>query len=53
LGPVDRLSRPLEGCLTCLCLPARPDCRALRSVQTLLEALAPRLRAALQVSSPG
>ncbi|WP_046270925.1 LysR family transcriptional regulator [Pseudomonas syringae] len=53
LGAVERLSGPLEGCRTDLWLLTRPDCRALRSVQTLLEALAPRLRAALQVSSPG
>ncbi len=53
LGAVERLSGPLEGCHTELWLLTRPDCRALRSVQTLLEALAPRLRAALQVSSPG
>ncbi|QVX15725.1 LysR family transcriptional regulator [Pseudomonas congelans] len=52
LGAVERLSGPLEGCRTDLWLLTRPDCRALRSVQTLLEALAPRLRAALQVSSP-
>ena len=51
LGAVERLSGPLEGCRTDLWLLTRPDCRALRSVQTLLEALAPRLRAALQVSS--
>ncbi|MEE1990883.1 LysR family transcriptional regulator [Pseudomonas syringae pv. syringae] len=53
LGAVERLSGPLEGCRTDLWLLTRPDCRALRSVQTLLEALAPRLRVALQVSSPG
>lgn len=53
LGAVERLSGPLEGCRTDLWLLTRPDCRALRSVQTLLEALAPRLRAALQISSPG
>ncbi|TRN77418.1 LysR family transcriptional regulator [Pseudomonas syringae] len=53
LGAVERLSGPLEGCRTDLWLLTRPDCRALRSVQTLLEALAPRLRAALLVSSPG
>lgn len=53
LGAVERLSGPLEGCRTDLWLLTRPDCRALRSVQTLLEALAPRLRAALQVSSSG
>ncbi|MCK9702254.1 LysR family transcriptional regulator [Pseudomonas syringae pv. syringae] len=52
LGAVERLSGPLEGCRTDLWLLTRPDCRALRSVQTLLEALAPRLRAALLVSSP-
>ncbi|PBQ03489.1 LysR family transcriptional regulator, partial [Pseudomonas congelans] len=52
LGAVERLSGPLEGCRTDLWLLTRPDCRALRSVQTLLEALAPRLRAALQVSNP-
>lgn len=53
LGAVERLSGPLEGCRTALWLLTRPDCRALRSVQTLLEALAPRLRAALLVSSSG
>ncbi|EKG40580.1 LysR family transcriptional regulator [Pseudomonas syringae pv. avellanae str. ISPaVe013] len=53
LGAVERLSGPLEGCRTDLWLLTRPDCRALRSVQTLLEALAPRLRAALQVFRPG
>ncbi|RVU50954.1 LysR family transcriptional regulator [Pseudomonas syringae pv. syringae] len=53
LGAVERLSGPLEGCRTDLWLLTRPDCRALRSVQTLLEALAPRLRAALLVSSAG
>ncbi|ELQ09087.1 MULTISPECIES: LysR family transcriptional regulator [Pseudomonas] len=53
LGAVERLSGPLEGCRTDLWLLTRPDCRALRSVQTLLEALAPRLRAALLVSSSG
>ncbi|CZT29000.1 LysR family transcriptional regulator [Pseudomonas cerasi] len=53
LGAVERLSGPLEGRRTDLWLLTRPDCRALRSVQTLLEALAPRLRAALLVSSPG
>ncbi|GAB0062325.1 LysR family transcriptional regulator [Pseudomonas syringae] len=53
LGAVERLSGPLEGCRTDLWLLTRPDCRALRSVQTLLEALAPRLRAALLVSGSG
>ncbi|KPY06563.1 LysR family transcriptional regulator [Pseudomonas amygdali pv. mori] len=50
LGSVERLSEPLQGCSTDLWLLTRPDCRALRSVQTLLEALAPRLRAALLAS---
>lgn len=50
LGTVERLSEPLQGCSTDLWLLTRPDCRALRSVQTLLEALAPRLRAALLAS---
>ncbi|KPY93629.1 hypothetical protein ALO43_200025 [Pseudomonas tremae] len=50
LASVERLSEPLQGCSTDLWLLTRPDCRALRSVQTLLEALAPRLRAALLVS---
>ena len=47
LEGVTRLSEPLIGCRTDLWLLTRPDCRALRSVQTLLEALAPLLREAL------
>lgn len=47
LEGVVRLSEPLIGCRTDLWLLTRPDCRALRSVQTLLEALAPLLREAL------
>ncbi|EPM72561.1 LysR family transcriptional regulator [Pseudomonas syringae pv. theae ICMP 3923] len=43
----EHLSEPLQGCSTDLWLLTRPDCRALRSVQTLIEALAPLLRAAL------
>ncbi|WP_122367211.1 LysR family transcriptional regulator [Pseudomonas coronafaciens] len=49
LTGVERLSEPLAGCSTDLWLLTRPDCRALRSVQTLLEALAPLLRAALTI----
>ena len=48
LSGVEKLSAPLEGCSTDLWLLTRPDCRALRSVQTLLEELAPLLRDALQ-----
>ncbi|MEE4149245.1 LysR family transcriptional regulator [Pseudomonas viridiflava] len=48
LSGVERLSAPLEGCSTDLWLLTRPDCRALRSVQTLLDELAPLLRDALQ-----
>ncbi|OUM07869.1 LysR family transcriptional regulator [Pseudomonas syringae] len=47
LTGVECLSEPLAGCRTDLWLLTRPDCRALRSVQTLLEAMAPLLRAAL------
>lgn len=47
LEGVTRLSEPLIGCRTDLWLLTRPDCRALRSVQTLLEALAPLLHEAL------
>ncbi|RMO84334.1 LysR family transcriptional regulator [Pseudomonas syringae pv. philadelphi] len=47
LEGVVRLSEPLIGCRTDLWLLTRADCRALRSVQTLLEALAPLLREAL------
>ncbi|WP_024643429.1 LysR family transcriptional regulator [Pseudomonas syringae] len=47
LAGVYRLSEPLIGCRTDLWLLTRPDCRALRCVQTLLEALAPLLREAL------
>ncbi|MEE5150442.1 LysR family transcriptional regulator [Pseudomonas alliivorans] len=48
LPGVEKLSAPLEGCCTDLWLLTRPDCRALRSVQTLLDELAPLLRDALQ-----
>ncbi|MBC3953662.1 LysR family transcriptional regulator [Pseudomonas triticifolii] len=48
LAGVERLSGPLDGCSTDLWLLTRPDCRALRSVQTLLDELAPLLRDALQ-----
>ncbi|MDZ5603069.1 LysR family transcriptional regulator [Pseudomonas sp. RP23018S] len=48
LPGVEALSGPLPGCDTQLWLLTRPDCRALRSVQTLFEELTPRLRAALQ-----
>ena len=48
LSGVEKLSAPLEGCSTDLWLLTRPDCRALRSVQTLLDELAPLLRDALQ-----
>ena len=44
---VEALSAPLAGCDTQLWLLTRPDCRALRSVQTLFEELTPHLRAAL------
>ncbi len=47
LAGVERLSGPLDGCSTDLWLLTRPDCRALRSVQTLLDELAPLLRDAL------
>lgn len=49
LPGVEALSDPLPGCDTQLWLLTRPDCRALRSVQTLFEELTPRLRAALQL----
>jgi len=48
LPGVERLSAPLEGCSTDLWLLTRPDSRALRSVQTLLDELTPLLREALQ-----
>ncbi|MNU10761.1 hypothetical protein D3C72_2581050 [compost metagenome] len=47
LPGVERLSDPLPGCDTELWLLTRPDCRALRSVQTLFDELTPRLRDAL------
>lgn len=47
LPGVDALSGPLPGCDTQLWLLTRPDCRALRSVQTLFEELTPRLRDAM------
>jgi len=47
LPGVEALSGPLPGCDTQLWLLTRPDCRALRSVQTLFEELTPRLRDAL------
>ncbi|WP_438280017.1 LysR family transcriptional regulator [Pseudomonas alabamensis] len=47
LPGVEALSDPLPGCDTQLWLLTRPDCRALRSVQTLFEELTPRLRDAL------
>jgi len=47
LPGVDALSGPLAGCDTQLWLLTRPDCRALRSVQTLFEELTPRLRGAM------
>ncbi|WP_313738457.1 LysR family transcriptional regulator [Pseudomonas sp.] len=48
LPGIEALSGPLPGCDTQLWLLTRPDCRALRSVQTLFEELTPRLRGALQ-----
>lgn len=48
LPGIEALSGPLPGCDTQLWLLTRPDCRALRSVQTLFEELTPRLREALQ-----
>ncbi|CAM3123155.1 LysR family transcriptional regulator [Pseudomonas floridensis] len=50
LPGVEKLSAALPGCSTDLWLLTRPDCRALRSVQTLLDELAPLLREALQAS---
>ncbi|MNE31957.1 DNA-binding transcriptional regulator DsdC [compost metagenome] len=47
LPGVEQLSDPLPGCDTELWLLTRPDCRALRSVQTLFDELTPRLRDAL------
>ncbi|ATR85382.1 LysR family transcriptional regulator [Pseudomonas sp. HLS-6] len=47
LPGVERLSDALPGCDTELWLLTRPDCRALRSVQTLFDELTPRLRAAM------
>lgn len=47
LPGVEALSDPLPGCDTQLWLLTRPDCRALRSVQTLFEELTPRLRGAM------
>lgn len=48
LQGVEQLSQPLPGCDTDLWLLTRPDCRALRSVQTLLDQLTPLLREALE-----
>ncbi|WNW11892.1 LysR family transcriptional regulator [Pseudomonas sp. DTU_2021_1001937_2_SI_NGA_ILE_001] len=48
LQGVEALSAPLEGCNTGVWLLTRPDCRALRSVQTLFDELTPLLREALQ-----
>lgn len=48
LPGVEALSEPLPGCDTQLWLLTRPDCRALRSVQTLFEELTPRLRDAMR-----
>ena len=47
LPGVQQLSDALPGCDTQLWLLTRPDCRALRSVQTLFDELTPRLRNAL------
>ena len=47
LPGVEQLSEALPGCDTQLWLLTRPDCRALRSVQTLFDELTPRLRNAL------
>jgi len=47
MADVEALSAPLPGCDTQLWLLTRPDCRALRSVQTLFEELTPHLRGAL------
>ncbi|MCO8162820.1 LysR family transcriptional regulator [Pseudomonas sp. LJDD11] len=48
LQGVEALSEPLVGCNTGVWLLTRPDCRALRSVQTLFDELTPRLREALE-----
>ncbi|TBU94429.1 LysR family transcriptional regulator [Phytopseudomonas dryadis] len=48
LPGVERLSEALPGCNTELWLLTRPDCRALRSVQTLFDELTPLLRARLE-----
>ena len=47
LPGVEAFSAPLAGCDTSLWLLTRPDCRQLRSVQTLFDELTPRLRAVL------
>lgn len=47
LPGVEQLSGALPGCDTELWLLTRPDCRALRSVQTLFDELTPRLRGML------
>jgi len=47
LPGVEQLSGALPGCNTELWLLTRPDCRALRSVQTLFDELTPRLRGML------
>jgi len=47
LPGVEALSEPLPGCNTELWLLTRPDCRALRSVQTLFDELTPLLRDSL------
>ena len=47
LPGVQQLSGALPGCDTELWLLTRPDCRALRSVQTLFDELTPRLRGML------
>ncbi|MNJ70569.1 LysR substrate binding domain protein [compost metagenome] len=47
LPGVEPLSEALPGCDTEVWLLTRPDCRALRSVQTLFDELTPRLRDAL------
>ena len=47
LPGAEALSGALPACDTQLWLLTRPDCRALRSVQTLFEELTPRLRQAL------
>ncbi|MBX8510306.1 LysR family transcriptional regulator [Pseudomonas cichorii] len=49
LPGTEVLSPPLEGCSTDLWLLTRPDCRALRSVQVLIEELTPLLREELLV----